>query len=395
MRDWRDVVSSIPAFWSTIFLHKTTTVRSLRTWIARSGTLPLSVGLYLHRDASISPPDLLWRELHCALERIRVLAISAFDEQSLAAALSSLRGSNSNALSALTVYAGISARKLNLDSTSITPSIMPSSSITFLRAHGVRLEWPDGWSWISLTSLVLIDRACIMTWKDFQNLSVGAVNLTRLGMREIGCTAFPNEPLQPIIFPSVAEFSLVFGGGASGTVLLEHFEMPRLSRFRFHGGHPDKLMILSFSPRLLSSVRTVALSGITDLTFYSLFFVRLPLLESLEMLGYDYAVLRGLRDADLRMAREPGFPRVACPRLSRIGILDATARDIRRFLEHRGNQLPDVMPELLCVGTDRMPWAEEDLIWIRSRANVELCGQKTEDPNWMSGHHQYLVEGYQ
>ncbi|KAJ6461902.1 hypothetical protein C8R47DRAFT_1080419 [Mycena vitilis] len=346
-QDWRDVVSSNPAFWSTIFLHKTTTVRSLRTWIARSGRLPLSVGLYLHRDASISPPDLLWRELHCALERIRVLAISAFDEQSLAAAFSSLRGSNSNVLSALTVYAGISARKLNLDSASITPSIMPSSSITFLRAHGVRLEWPDGWSWISFTSLVLIDRACIMTWKDFQNLSVGAVNLTRLGMREIGCTAFPNEPLQPIIFPSVAEFSLVFGGGAS------------------------------------------------DLTFYSLFFVRLPLLESLEMLGYDYAVLRGLRDADLRMAREPGFPRVACPRLSRIGTLDATARDIRRFLEHRGNQLPDVMPELLCVGTDRMPWAEKDLIWIRSRANIELCGQKTEDPNWMSGHHQYLVEGYQ
>ncbi|KAJ6478174.1 hypothetical protein C8R47DRAFT_1219711 [Mycena vitilis] len=217
---WRTTVYSTPTFWSILFLHKNTTLRSLQNWIDLSGALALTISLHLHNDAEISPPKILWSVLNPVLDRIAVLAISAFDEQSLVAAFSSLRNNELTTLTALTVYAGICARRCTLERAVLAQLVVPSSDVTFLRLHGVHVDWPGSVSWHSLTSLILIDQANIMTWKDFQDVSKEAVHLRRLGMRDVGCRELPST-LETLVFPSVENFFLVFGGGAAGTILLE------------------------------------------------------------------------------------------------------------------------------------------------------------------------------
>ncbi|KAJ7661412.1 hypothetical protein DFH06DRAFT_1399241 [Mycena polygramma] len=380
---WQMTIYSRPSFWSTIFLHKRTTLRSVAKWTELSGALPLTISLHLHRDAVISPPETLWRILRPTLDRISVLAISAFDEQSLLAAISSLQNNTFQTLSAFTVYAGIFARRFTLDQRILSRFVVPSS-VAFLRLHGVRVDWPRRASWHSLTSLVLIDQASIMSWRDFQRISEEAVQLTYLAMRDVGCCGLPST-LERIVFPTITHFFLVFGGGASGTVLLEHFDMPRLTHFRFHGTRPHRPMIMSLSPALLSVVRSIVLSGITDVAFYSLLFARLPLLECLKMLDSDRGVLRGIMEADSRLAEGPGQPELACSRLTCIHASEATPRDLQEFLDHRCTRA-DMLPDVIFFGKAQATagWTEKALTLLRSRTKVVMASKETEDPRWLS-----------
>ena len=369
--------------WSSITFERADTVDYLKACLELGKGGPIDLSLVLATSSRLSS-DLVCGVLQASLHRSRALNVSLLDSQSARHFIAVFQDVELDSLLQLTVTAVVvfpvpqrrSPRhrvQLSID--------RPLPRLTRLRLRGLTIEWPSTLSFHLLTCLVLMDLLTFPSWDDYCLLASSAPLLSKLCLRNVGCTTFPRQPHSLLTFPSLTDIDLAFGTAPSSLRLVRSFVAPELKRMRFHGRSSIHFVSLALCTSLLHATHFLTLSGRCDDSFIMHFaFLNLPLLRSLDILSSDEALLVAIATADsvlgIRGMNGPG----ACPHLSALTVTQATPTQVREFMERRGDSGAAISTIGFRGGASQ--WAAspaEDLAWIRTRAMFRLLTPYQEE----------------
>ncbi|KAJ7661411.1 hypothetical protein DFH06DRAFT_1325706 [Mycena polygramma] len=379
---WTSIVRGNAAFWTIVYVTKTTSEEHLRTSLSLSGTLPLDAVARLEAEALIEP-RLFWDLIMPALPRCRTLVIHALDVTQLDPMRVAFQRITFNGIRSLTICTDKMSICNPRDSWASLRLSGPISDVSALQLRGISFDWTSRPLFPVLSTLVLVDSVAPPTWDDMRSLAANAPALQFFCLRNVGIYGIPAGNQELITFPSVVELDCTFGEYApSVTLVLRYSRMPSLTVLRFHAREPGHVMCLAFCSTVLSTVKTLVISGVPDRAFSYLLFIRLPLLEELDIISNGGALLDGLLEADQRLSRilTPFGP--CCPLLSRLYLSEPSATEIWEFLACRDIYAPTVKEVIFRESFTCFPTAD-DLAKLQDRVAIGFTGAYT-DPPWIS-----------
>ncbi|KAJ7642472.1 hypothetical protein DFH06DRAFT_1334342 [Mycena polygramma] len=363
-RFWNTVVCGNAAFWTIV------------------GTLPLDAVLRLEAEATL-PSRVFWTTFTPAIPRCRTLVIHVLDTVQLDPVVLGLQQNMFAGTRSLTIRTdSMSSHELRELSVSLRVN-GPLPNLSVLQLHGISFDWTSRSLCNSLSTLVLINSTSPLSWDDVRSLAANAVALQFFCLRNVGCYGIPDVVQDPITWPSVVEFDCALGEYApSATLMLRYSCMPSLSVLRFNAREPGHVMCLAFCSTVISTVKTLVISGVPDRSFSYLLFIRLPHLEELDIISHDANVLDGILEADQRLSRILTPFRPCCPMLSTLHVSGPSAAEVRDFLACRDIYAPTIREVVFRQSSAYLP-SGDDLAALRDRVAIGFTGAYS-DPPWIS-----------
>jgi hypothetical protein len=381
---WRGVLRATKRFWTNFHFHQFGSLEFLETSCACSGSLPLEAVVALTTRSpfhSTSVCDTLLPHL----SRCHTLLFSVLDAVSLRLLDKTLGQASLDDLRVLSVSAASSvSRRLSKFKSDMSVH-HHLTNLTYLSLRRLSFEWLLVHRFSSLTTLVLRDLIVSPSWTEYQRLSICAPALRRFCLRNVGCSAFPSEPLKRLHFQSMQDLDLCFGACVSSAArLLRVWEVPILHRLRFHGDSPIHFVSFAMCAAILRSVQHFVVSGACDDSFILHYmFLGLHSLHTLDVLVHDHSVLEAIIEADSRLGRRVPSEGPACPHLSSLIVSSASATEVRAFMEGR----PDLarhLDQVTVRGGGIWMSDDEDFHWVSSRVMISGC-RRYEEEGWVSG----------
>ncbi|KAJ6478175.1 hypothetical protein C8R47DRAFT_1219712 [Mycena vitilis] len=346
------------------------------------GSLPIDAVLRLEAEATL-PSRVFWTTFTPAIPRCRTLVIHVLDTTQLHPVVLGLQQNMFAGTRSLTVRTdSMPSHELRELSVSLRVN-GPWPNLSILQLHGISFDWTSRSLCNSLSTLVLINATSPLSWDDVRSLAATAVALQFFCLRNVGCYGIPEVVQDLITWPSVVEFDCALGEYApSATLLLRYSCMPSLSILRFNAREPGHVMCLAFCSTVISTVKTLVISGVPDRSFSYLLFIRLPHLEELDIISHSANVLDGILEADQRLSRILTPSRPCCPRLATLHVPGPSAAEVRDFLVCRDLYAPTIR-EVIFRQSSTCLLAGKDLAALRDRVAVGFTGAYS-DPPWIS-----------
>ncbi|KAJ7733494.1 hypothetical protein B0H16DRAFT_1768441 [Mycena metata] len=330
---WSTIVCYTPALWMHVLIGRGS-ASSSRSQFSRSGQLPLTVGVHLDvQDENVREG---WELLLHSLHRCRVLAVKTFGSQGLDALNHGLKRASCRGLRDVILCSGRFPWAEEEHSRGAFVAVTNQfADLLSLRIHKLSLEWDRRPALSHLQTLSMIDVVYEATWTDLRYLANTAGNLQRLSLRNFAFNLASGDRQDPIIFPSVVELDIAFVYIPSMMGrLLQNCCTPNLRSLSFQGHHRGDAATLSTSTSILASVRHLRLTPALPDEF-SLLFIQLHRLETLEIHGWDRLVLEGVLGADQKLSTQIPSAGRACPELVDVRSHQASAQDMLQFIIKR------------------------------------------------------------
>ncbi|KAJ7164293.1 hypothetical protein C8R46DRAFT_1036202 [Mycena filopes] len=300
-RTFREVVFNCRDFWAGIFWDRFSSPGELRESVSRSGNLNLTICVCI-REIGVGVRGALLDAMVPAFRRCNALIILDIDSELWDFLRLAVSAAVIYRLQELSVGVGGTVNGVALGVNCALPDLAA------LRLRGVFFDWGTRPSFFGLSTLVIVDPPEGLSWLDYRYIATNIASLRRLCLRNTGCTAFPDGPLDEIIFPTLQEFTLSFGKSSCPLArMLQRCRMPNLQALHFHADTSRHISVLGQCSAILSTVRYLALSGECRSPACYQLFDDVRGIEELELLGNDNAVLLGVLEADRRISERSGY----------------------------------------------------------------------------------------